>query len=220
MLPALQELSSSSKRRAAGVRRVIYAGSSSAYGDQPYESKRESDLPLPLSPYAAAKLAGEEYCRAFTATYGLETVVIRYFNVFGPRQHPDSEYSAVIPKFVTAMLRNQSPTVFGDGLQSRDFTFIDNVIAGNLAAATSNEAVGKVINVACGQQFTLLELVAAINRVLGTRIEPRFSDQRVGDVRSSRADISVARKVLTYEPIIGFEEGLRRSIEYYRTLGA
>lgn len=204
--------------RRAGVRRVIYAGSSSAYGNQPFLSKRESDLPQPLSPYAAAKLTGEYYCQAFTSTYGLETVGIRYFNVFGPRQDPKSEYSAVIPIFVTKMLQGERPTIYGDGLQSRDFTFIDNIVQGNLAAATAENAVGKVINVACGQQFTLLNLVAAINEVLGTQIEPQFAEARPGDVRASLADISLARNLLGYEPEINFHEGLRRSVDYYRSL--
>ena len=204
--------------RRANVRRVIYAGSSSAYGNQPRMPKRESDLPMPLSPYAAAKVAGECYCRAFTETYGLETVTIRYFNVFGPRQDPTSEYSAVIPLFVTAMLAGRKPTVFGDGHQSRDFTYIDNVVAGNLAAAEAPGAVGRVLNVACGQQLSLLDLIASINRVLETDIQPEFAETRAGDVRESLADISAAREVLGYTPVIDFEEGLRRSIEYYRTL--
>ena len=206
--------------RMKGVRRVIYAGSSSAYGDQPHLSKRESDLPRPLSPYAAAKLAGEFYCQAFAASYDLETVVIRYFNVFGPRQDPNSEYSAVIPKFVTTMADGKRPTIYGDGQQSRDFTYVDNVVRGNLAAATAAAAVGRVINVACGQQFTLLQLVSAINKVLGTNIEPILADRRPGDVRASLADISVAREVLGYEPVVGFEDGLKRSIDYYLSVVA
>lgn len=204
--------------RQANVKRVVYAGSSSAYGDQPYMSKRETDLPSPLSPYAAAKLAGELYCKSFTATYGLETVVIRYFNVFGPRQDPNSEYSAVIPIFVTKMVKGERPTIYGDGLQSRDFTFIENVVRGNLAAADAPDAVGRSINVACGTQFTLLQLVAAINEVLGTSIEPIFADARPGDVRESLADITTARAVLGYEPSISFDEGLKRSIDYYLSL--
>lgn len=204
--------------RHAGVRRVVYAGSSSVYGNQPSMLKRESDLPALLSPYAAAKLAGEHYCQAFTATYGLETVVIRYFNVFGPRQDPESEYSAVIPLFVTAMLAGRRPTIFGDGHQSRDFTFIDNVVQGNLAAAEVEDAVGRVFNVACGQQFSLLDLIATINRVLGTSIKPEFAEPRAGDVRESLADISAARQVLGYSPAVDFDAGLRRSIEYYRSL--
>lgn len=204
--------------RQANARRVVYAGSSSAYGNQPVKTKRESDLPQPLSPYAAAKLSGEYYCRAFTETYNLETVIIRYFNVFGPRQDPTSEYSAVIPLFVTAMLAGQRPTIFGDGSQSRDFTYIDNVVRGNLAAATAPGAVGRVFNVACGQQFSLLDLIASINSVLSTNIEPKFDEWRAGDVRESLADISSARELLGYEPSVTFEEGLRRSIEYYRSL--
>ncbi len=204
--------------RQTGVRRVVYAGSSSAYGNQPHASKRETDCPMPLSPYAAAKLAGESYCQAFAATYGLETVVIRYFNVFGPRQDPNSEYSAVIPLFVTAMLAGKRPTLFGDGHQSRDFTYIENIVAGNLAAAVALEASGRVFNVACGRQFSLLDLLASINRVLETNIEPLFSECRPGDVKESLADITLARDVLGYEPLVSFEEGLRRSIEYYRTL--
>lgn len=204
--------------RLAKVKRVIYAGSSSAYGNQPFMSKREGDVPMPLSPYAAAKLAGENYCRAFHATYGLETVVIRYFNVFGPRQDPNSEYSAVIPIFVTKMLAGDRPTVYGDGLQSRDFTFIENVVAGNLAAEKAPDAAGRVFNVACGRQFSLIDLLASINNVLGTEIEPVFADPRAGDVRESLADISAAREILGYEPKVDFEEGLRRSIEYYRSL--
>ena len=204
--------------RQADVRRVIYAGSSSAYGNQPVKSKRESDLPCPLSPYAAAKLAGEYYCQAFTETYGMETVVIRYFNVFGPRQDPASEYSAVIPIFVTAMLAGKQPTIYGDGKQSRDFTYIDNVVQGNLAAAVAPDASGRVFNVACGQQFSLLEVIASINRVLGTNIEPQFDEPRAGDVRESLADISAARELLGYAPSVVFEEGLRRSIDYYRSL--
>jgi UDP-glucose 4-epimerase len=204
--------------RRAGVRRVVYAGSSSAYGNRLYAAKRETDVLSPLSPYAAAKLAGEAYCQAFTASYGLETLVLRYFNVFGPRQDPNSEYSAVIPKFVVAMLAGKRPTIFGDGLQSRDFTYVQNVVDGNLAASERPDAAGEILNVACGRQYSLLDLVASINRVLGTKIEPTFASPRAGDVRESLADISAARQRLGYEPTIDFDEGLRRSIEYYRSL--
>jgi len=207
--------------RATGVRRVVYGGSSSAYGQQTGSSaKRESDLPAPVSPYAVAKLAGEYYCQAFTATYGLETVVIRYFNVFGPRQDPASQYAAVIPNFVTAMLAGRRPIIFGDGTQSRDFTYVDNVVQGNLLAANARHAVGRTINVACGKQINLLQLVAAINKVLGTNIEPEFTDPRPGDIRDSLAEISLARELLGYEPAVDFDEGLRRSIEYYKALDA
>ena len=205
--------------RKSGVKRVVYAGSSSVYGDRTAgAAKRETDLPDPVSPYAAAKVAGEFYCQAFTASYGLPTVTVRYFNVFGPGQDPKSEYAAVIPKFVTEMLAGRRPTIFGDGHQSRDFTYVANVVDGNLLAAEAPAASGGAFNVACGEQLSLLDLVDAINRVLGTKIEPIFEAPRVGDVRDSLADISAARKVLGYEPRIGFEEGLRRSVEYYRSL--
>ncbi len=202
--------------RRTGVRRVVFGGSSSAYGDQPTPAKHEQLLPAPLSPYAAAKLAGEFYCQAFTATYGLETVTLRYFNVFGPRQDPKSQYAAVIPKFITEMVAGRRPTIFGDGKQSRDFTYIDNVVRGNLLAADAPTAVGRTINVACGESYDLLQLVDGINRVLGTKIDPVFEPARVGDVRESLADIRLARELLKYEPTIGFEEGLRRTVEYYR----
>jgi UDP-glucose 4-epimerase len=204
--------------RQVGVRRVVYGGSSSAYGDQPTPAKHEGLLPAPLSPYAAAKLAGEFYCQAFTATYGLETVTIRYFNVFGPRQDPKSQYAAVIPKFITEMLAGQRPTIFGDGKQSRDFTYIDNIVHGNLLAADAPAAVGKTINVACGESYDLLQLVEGINKILGTNVQPVFEPARAGDVRESLADISLARKLLKYEPIVDFDEGLRRTVEYYRSV--
>jgi UDP-glucose 4-epimerase len=206
--------------RRSGVRRVVFGGSSSAYGDQPTPAKHEGLLPAPLSPYAAAKLAGEFYCQAFTATYGLETVTIRYFNVFGPRQDPNSQYAAVIPKFITEMLVGRRPTIFGDGKQSRDFTYIDNIVHGNVLAAGAPAAVGRTINVACGESYDLLQLVAGINRALGTKIEPIFEPARAGDVRDSLADISLARELLNYEPTVGFDEGLRRTVEFYRQAAA
>jgi UDP-glucose 4-epimerase len=204
--------------RKAGVRRLVYAASSSAYGDQPTSSKRETDLPAPISPYGAAKLAAEFYCQAFTATYGFETVAIRYFNVFGPRQDPNSQYSAVIPLFITALLKGKSPVVFGDGHQSRDFTYIDNVVHGNLLAADAPNVAGRVFNVANGKQTSLLDLIAILNRQLKIDIQPEFAPPRVGDVRESLADITQARKWLKYEPQVDFETGLSRSIEYYRKL--
>lgn len=204
--------------RKARVRRVVYAASSSAYGDQPTSSKRESDLPSPISPYAAAKLASEIYCQAFTAAFGLETVCLRYFNVFGPRQDPGSPYSAVIPLFITAMLAGRRPTVYGDGLQSRDFTYVSDVAHGNLLAADAEGVSGRVFNVAHGRSTTLLQLIAELNRLLGMRVEPQLEPPRPGDVRESLADISGARKWLGYEPQVSFEEGLRRSIGYYREL--
>jgi UDP-glucose 4-epimerase len=205
--------------RLSGVRRVVYAGSSSIYGDlTAAAAKHETDLPAPVSPYAAAKAGGELYCQAFHATYGLSTVTVRYFNVFGPRQDPQSEYAAVIPKFVMKMLAGERPTIFGDGRQSRDFTYVANIVEGNLLAAEAPDASGKTFNIACGEQMNLLDLIAAINRVLGTKIEPIFDPPRVGDVRDSLADISAARKLLGYEPTVDFDEGLRRSVEYYRQL--
>ncbi|MBX7074691.1 MAG: SDR family oxidoreductase [Pirellulales bacterium] len=202
--------------RRAGVRRLVYAASSSAYGNQPFASKREIDLPAPLSPYGAAKLASEFYCQSFTAAYGFETVAIRYFNVFGPRQDANSPYSAVIPLFVTALLEGRPPTIHGDGLQSRDFTFVGNVVHGNLLAADAPQASGRVVNVAMGHSVTLLDLLARLQRLLGTNITPHFEAPRVGDVRESLADITLAREYLGYEPQVSFDDGLARSIDYYR----
>jgi UDP-glucose 4-epimerase len=204
--------------RLAKVRRVVYAASSSAYGDQPYCSKREIDLPAPLSPYAAAKLSCEYYLQAFTATYGLETVAIRYFNVFGPRQDPNSEYSAVIPRFITAMLSGKQPVIYGDGLQSRDFTFVANVVKANLLAADAPGVGGRMFNAANGKSTDLLTLIRLLNEFLGLSVKPIYEPARVGDVRESLADITNARKFLKYEPEVDFEEGLRRSIEYYKTV--
>lgn len=204
----------------AGVKRVIYAASSSAYGDQPFMSKRESDLPAPLSPYAVAKLAGEYYCHAFWETYGLETVCIRYFNVFGPRQDPGSAYSAVIPLFITALLEGQQPKIYGDGEQTRDFTFIKNVVHGNLLAAEAPAAdvAGKTFNVANGKTISLNQMLSMLNELLGTDVKATFEDARVGDVRDSLADISGARKCLGYEPVVSFEEGLKQSIDFYKSM--
>jgi len=202
--------------RRAGVRRVVYASSSSVYGDQPASSKRENDLPSPISPYGAAKLAAEYYCRAFAASFPLETVSIRYFNVFGPRQDPASPYSAVIPLFITAILSGQRPVIYGDGLQSRDFTFVANVVHGNLLAADAPGVSGRVFNVAMGGSIDLLCLLASLNRLLGTEVKPIHADPRPGDIRESMADITMARRDLGYEPRIGFEDGLSRSIDYYR----
>ena len=200
----------------AGVRRLIYAASSSAYGNQPFASKRESDLLQPLSHYAAAKLAGEHYCQAFYGTYRFETVCLRYFNVFGPRQDPDSPYSAVIPLFIRSLLRNHSPTIFGDGLQSRDFTYVQNIVHANLLAADTPGIAGMTLNIADGRATNLLDLLRLLNELLGTQIPPQFGPPRPGDVRDSLADITLARHWLKYEPQVTFEEGLRRSLAYYR----
>jgi UDP-glucose 4-epimerase len=201
--------------RQAGVRRVIYAASSSAYGDQPTSPKRETDLPAPISPYGAAKLAAEYYCRAFTATYGFETVALRYFNVFGPRQDPNSPYSAVIPLFITALLAGKQPIVFGDGGQTRDFTYVANVVHGNLLAADAKGAAGRLFNIANGRATSLLDLLGQLNALLCTNVKPNHQPARAGDIRESLADITAARTVLGYEPQVSFEDGLKRSIEYY-----
>jgi len=203
--------------RDAGVKRVVYSGSSSAYGDIDSEFKSEDMAPRPLSPYAVAKLAGEQYCQVFTTVYGLEAVTIRYFNVFGPRQDPSSAYAAVIPKFMSSMLDDAPPIIEGDGLQTRDFTYIDNVVHGNLLACHTPGVAGEVFNIACGGQINLLDMVAILNRLLGKTIEPRFTDPRPGDVRHSRASIDKARRMLGYEPLVSFEEGLARTLAWYES---
>jgi len=203
--------------RAGRVRRVVYAASSSAYGDAFEPPNREDQTPNPLSPYAAAKLTGEYYCSVFSHVYGLETVRLRYFNVFGPRQDPASPYSAVIPLFIRAMLAGKSPTVHGDGNQSRDFTYVENVVHANLLAADSKAAAGKLYNVATQGRASLLDLIAMMNRILGTNIVPRHDAPRPGDVRHSQADISRARADLGYAPQVDLEEGLRRAVEHYRS---
>jgi UDP-glucose 4-epimerase len=201
--------------REAGARRVVYAASSSAYGASVRLPKQETDPTLPLSPYAVAKLAGEQYCAAFTHVYGLETVRLRYFNVFGPRQPPDSPYAAVIPLFMQSMLDGRPPTIHGDGQQSRDFTFVSDVVQANLLAAEAPGVAGKVYNIACGRRTSLLELVARINALLGTQIEPVHTDPRAGDVRHSQADITAAQAELGYSPRVDMEEGLRRCLEHF-----
>ncbi len=203
--------------RDAGVKRVVYAGSSSAYGDVDSEFKSEDMPPRPLSPYAVAKLAAEHYCQAFTNVYGLETVTVRYFNVFGPRQDPLSVYAAVIPRFVTAMLDDQPPLVEGDGLQSRDFTYIDNVVHGSLLACHTAGVAGETFNIACGGRVDLLSMIDLLNQLMGKQIAPVFSDPRPGDVRHSRAAIDKARRLLNYEPVVSFEEGLARTLAWYET---
>lgn len=204
--------------RRAGVRRVVYAGSSSAYGNQPEMPKHEGQLPQVLSPYAAAKMAGELYCEAFASSYGLETVRIRYFNVFGPWQDPNSPYSAVIPRFVAALLAGQQPTIYGDGKQSRDFTYVDNVVHANLlAAAADGERVsGRVYNAACGASLNLLDLLKTICDQLDKPFDPRFAPERPGDVKHSWADISAARRDLDYDVLVSLEEGLRRTVQWYQ----
>ena len=202
--------------REAGVRRVVYAASSSAYGDTPELPKREDMVPNPLSPYALQKLIGEQYLQLFTRLYGLDTVSIRYFNVFGPRQDPSSPYSGVIALFVTRLLAGLPPLIIGDGEQTRDFTYVDNVVDGVLKAAVAPDASGRVINVATGRQISINQLAQALQRLLGTNLVPQFAESRAGDVRDSLADIGLARQVLGYEPRISFEEGLRRTVDWYR----
>ena len=203
--------------RDAGVKRVVYAGSSSAYGDTPTLPKHEGMPPSPLSPYALQKLVGEQYMRLFTTLYGLETVTIRYFNVFGPRQDPSSPYSGVIALFVTALLAGQPPTITGDGEQTRDFTYVDNIVDGVLRAATGPGVAGEVINVATGRQISINELAGTLASVIGVPVAPVHMAERAGDVRHSVADISKARRLLGYEPSVDLEEGLRRTVDWYRT---
>lgn len=205
--------------RAANVRRVVYAGSSSAYGETPTLPKIETMPCSVLSPYAASKLTGEQYCQVWSKCYGLETVVLRYFNVFGPRQDPQSQYAAVVPKFVTAALRGEPPVIYGDGSQSRDFCFIDNVIEANLKAADAPDVSGQVFNVACGEATTLLEVVAAVGKQLGVNLVARHEAPRAGDIKHSLADIEKAKKLLGYTASVSFAEGLKRTIEWYRLQG-
>ncbi len=202
--------------RDARVRRVVYAASSSAYGNSARLPKSEADPTAPLSPYAVAKLAGEQYCAAFSTVYGLETVRLRYFNVFGPRQTPDSPYAAVIPLFIQALTSGRSPVIHGDGQQSRDFTFVEDVVQANLLAADAPGVSGRVYNVACGRRTTLLELVACLNELLGTQIAPTHTDPRPGDVRHSQADISRAVADLGYKPTTDVSRGLARCLEWWR----
>jgi len=204
--------------RDAKVKRLVYAASSSAYGDTPTLPKIESMTPTPMSPYAIQKLAGEQYARVFHQVYGLETVSLRYFNIFGPRQDPTSQYGAVIPKFISALLEGRAPTIFGDGEQSRDFTFVANAVRANLAACHADaKCAGQVVNIACGERIDLLELARVINAVLGSDIAPVHQPARVGDVKHSLADISAARALIGYHPEVSFSEGIRRTIEWYRS---
>ncbi len=202
--------------RDAGVKRFVYASSSSAYGDTPTLPKIETMPPQPLSPYAVAKLAGEYYCSVFYNVYGLETISLRYFNVFGPHQDPTSQYAAAIPAFVTAMLKDSQPTVFGDGLQSRDFTYVDNVVEANLLAARAEYTAGQVINIACGKAITVNDVIDVINDLLGKNIDPVYTDLRPGDVKHSLADITAAQKLIGFEPTVTFKQGLKTAIDWYR----
>jgi UDP-glucose 4-epimerase len=204
--------------RDAGVQRVLYAGSSSAYGDQPTQPKHEGMLPQPISPYAVTKLAGEHYMASFTRVYGLETVTLRYFNVFGPHQDPSSQYSGVLAKFSLAMLDGRVPVIYGDGTQSRDFTYIDNVVEANLAAmaAPAAQVSGKVFNVATGRQITLNNAVANLRELTGYTGAVEYHPARAGDILHSLADISLAREAFGYQPRVDFQEGLKRTLMWYR----
>jgi UDP-glucose 4-epimerase len=203
---------------ANGVRRFVLASTSAAYGDSTFVSKRETDPVAPLSPYAAAKIASEAYLQAFHRGFDLETVILRYFNVFGPRQDPNSEYSAVIPRFVSMILSGQRPIIYGDGNQSRDFVFVGDVARANLLAATVPGIAGGIFNIARGERTTLLGLLTTLRSVLGQDIEPIHEAPRAGDVRDSLADISEARSKLLFEPAVSMDEGLKMSVDYYRSL--
>jgi nucleoside-diphosphate-sugar epimerase len=207
--------------RDARVRRLVMASSSSVYGNSATLPKVET-MPLePLSPYALQKAAGELYVRLFFPLYGLETIALRYFNVFGPRQDPESEYAAVIPRFITSMLHGNAPTIYGDGEQSRDFIYVDNAVAANIAAMEASVAAcGQTYNIACGERFTLNEVVQRINKLIGTSIRPLYEPERAGDVKHSLADISAARKNLGFSPAISFQEGLRRTVEWFKGAAA
>ena len=202
--------------RDAKVKRFVFASSSSAYGDTPTLPKVETMLPSPLSPYAAAKLAGEYYCSVFSKVFGLQTISLRYFNVFGPHQDPTSQYAAAIPAFVTAILQDKPPTIYGDGEQSRDFTYVDNVVEANLLAARAEQTKGEVINIACGKAITVNEIIDMINEILGKDVKPIYAAPRSGDVKHSLADITLAKKLIAFKPKISFRQGLEKAIDWYR----
>jgi nucleoside-diphosphate-sugar epimerase len=206
--------------RDARVKRLVFAGSSSAYGDTPTLPKREEMPTNPMSPYALQKVIGEQYLQMFTRLYGLETVSIRYFNVFGPRQDPTSPYSGVISVFATALLDHRPPTIYGDGEQTRDFTYVANVVNGVLRACEAPGASGEIINVATGGRISLNQLFEEMRRLIGADVRPKYTAPRTGDVRDSQADIAKARTLLGYEPLVPFEEGLKKTVDWYRTAGA
>jgi UDP-N-acetylglucosamine/UDP-N-acetylgalactosamine 4-epimerase len=198
--------------RDAKVQRLIYASSSSIYGRNAVLPKREDMTPMPMSPYAVSKLAGEQYCAAFFDVYRFEAVALRYFNVFGPRQNPVSQYAAVIPKFIHQLLHGEAPTVNGDGTQSRDFTYVQNIVAANLAACVASGAEGKAFNIAAGARYSLLDLLAELRQIMRINLEPTFFPPRLGDVPHSFADVTMAKRVLGYEPSVGFREGLQLTV--------
>lgn len=204
--------------RNAGVKRLMYAASSAAYGDSPELPKRESMLPEPISPYAVQKVAGEHYLASYARVYGLETVSLRYFNIFGPRQDPTSQYSGVLARFISLMTTGQTPTIFGDGLNTRDFTYIDNVVSANLLAAKAPSSVaGKVINVATGRSVTLIEAFEAIKEIIGFEGDVKFAEQREGDIKHSSANIQLASDLLNYKVVATFEQGLEKTIAWYKS---
>lgn len=202
--------------RDAGVKRLVFAASAAAYGNDPTMPRVETLTPDPLSPYALAKVAGEYYCRIFTRIYGLETVALRFFNIFGPRQDPDSPYTGVLSKFVAAYQSGGTPVIFGDGEQSRDFTYVDNVVDAVLKSCTAPAAAGKLINVGVGRSYTLNQTIGVLNGIFARQVQPRYDPPRKGDVRHSLADISLARQTLGYEPSVSFEDGLRRTVEWFK----
>lgn len=202
--------------RKAGVRRVVFASSSSVYGDSEALPKQENHPVAPLSPYAVSKLIGEHYCQLYWKTFGLETVALRYFNVFGPRQYPNSEYAAVIPRFVSAILQGRTPEVYGDGSQTRDFTYVGDIVQANLAAASSKDASGQIMNIACGGRFSLLDLLDNLRKMTNIDVKPILHPWRAGDVRHSQASIERAKEVLNFAPRVGFSEGLRETVAWYQ----
>ena len=201
--------------RSNKCKRVVYAGSSSCYGEAEESPKHEGITPCPVSPYAAQKLAGEHYMRVFYECFGLETLTTRFFNVFGPRQDPKSQYAAVIPAFITAVLHDEAPTIYGDGQQTRDFTFVENIVHAYMLALDTPKTEGQTVNIACGDEISLLQILDHINATLGKEIRPTFEAPRAGDVRHSRADIAAAKALLGYSPVVTFEEGLKRSVDFY-----
>ena len=206
--------------RDAGVKRVVFTSSSSVYGDTPTLPKREDMPPSPLSPYAIHKITGEYYASVFWRLYGLETVSLRYFNVFGPRQDPQSQYAAVIPRFITAILHDQSPVIFGDGNQTRDFSHVENIIEANrLACEAPKEALGQAFNIACGGRISLLDLVATVNKILGKNVKPKLDPPRRGDILHSQADVAKAEKLLGWKPIVSFPEGIAKTVAWYQRQG-
>ena len=201
-----------------GAKRIVYASSSSVYGDNPELPKHEGMMPNPLSPYAVSKLAGEKYCQVFSRLYGIETVILRYFNVFGPRQDPNSEYSAVIPKFIKLISNNQQPTIYGDGTQSRDFTYVANVVEANILAATKNIESGIVMNCACHGQVTLNSLIRELNELLNKEVNPIYTEPRHGDIKHSFANIDLIEKKLGFTPAVEFKEGLKQTVNYFERM--